>query len=217
MKFKVSSTNGNAKHEKSYICEQLLVKFYGFKTVTWLKICENNISISAVRRRLCKESCAAAGTSQTKQIVFHFEFLNCFQSAYFIILNSNNCVSINISTAGVCVWNRDTLIVCHQSHVSVTWNDAMIKKYFFLNLKRKQQVGWYSRKNCCSSPRTNGALLLRLHGQFCVVSLPYMDSKWSGSERYLLSQRPNEPTRWPPRQEDVSLRSVRGLVRAVQG
>ena len=32
--------------------------------------------------------------------------------------------------------------------------------------------------------------LLRLHGQFCVVSLPYMDNEWSGSERYLLSQHP---------------------------
>ena len=32
-------------------------------------------------------------------------------------------------------------------------------------------------------------LVLRLHGQLCVVSLPYMDNKWSGSERDLLSQR----------------------------
>jgi len=32
--------------------------------------------------------------------------------------------------------------------------------------------------------------LLRLHGQLCVVSLPYMDNKWSVSERDLLSQRP---------------------------
>jgi len=32
--------------------------------------------------------------------------------------------------------------------------------------------------------------LLCLHGQFCVVSLPYMANKWSGSERDLLSQRP---------------------------
>jgi len=31
--------------------------------------------------------------------------------------------------------------------------------------------------------------LLRLHGQFCVVSLPYMDNERSGSERDLLSQR----------------------------
>ena len=31
--------------------------------------------------------------------------------------------------------------------------------------------------------------LLRLHGQFFVVSLPYMDNEWSCSERYLLSQR----------------------------
>jgi len=31
---------------------------------------------------------------------------------------------------------------------------------------------------------------LRLHGQFCVVLLPYMDNKWSSSERDLLSQRP---------------------------
>jgi len=35
-------------------------------------------------------------------------------------------------------------------------------------------------------------LLLRLHGQFCVVSLPYMDNEWSGSERDLLSQRPDQ-------------------------
>jgi len=33
------------------------------------------------------------------------------------------------------------------------------------------------------------AVILRLHGQFCVVSLPYMDNEWSGSERGLLSQR----------------------------
>ena len=32
--------------------------------------------------------------------------------------------------------------------------------------------------------------LLRLHGQFFVVSLPYMDNERSGSERDLLSQRP---------------------------
>jgi len=32
--------------------------------------------------------------------------------------------------------------------------------------------------------------ILCLHGQFCVVSLPYMDNKWSGSECDLLSQRP---------------------------
>jgi len=32
--------------------------------------------------------------------------------------------------------------------------------------------------------------LLRLHGQFCIVSLPYVDNKWSGSERDLLSQHP---------------------------
>jgi len=31
---------------------------------------------------------------------------------------------------------------------------------------------------------------LRLHGQFCVVSLPYTDNEWSGSERDLLSQHP---------------------------
>jgi len=31
--------------------------------------------------------------------------------------------------------------------------------------------------------------LLRLHGQFCVISLPYMDNEWSGPERDLLSQR----------------------------
>ena len=36
--------------------------------------------------------------------------------------------------------------------------------------------------------------LLRLHGQFCVVSLPYMDNMWSGSERDLLSQRPERAT-----------------------
>ena len=34
--------------------------------------------------------------------------------------------------------------------------------------------------------------LLRLHGQFCVVSLPYMDNEWSVSERNLLSQRPEQ-------------------------
>ena len=34
------------------------------------------------------------------------------------------------------------------------------------------------------------ALILRLHGQFCVVSLPYMDNEWSVSERDLLSQCP---------------------------
>ena len=38
----------------------------------------------------------------------------------------------------------------------------------------------------------NQALLLRLHGQFCVVSLPYMDNEWSVSERNLLSQRPEQ-------------------------
>ena len=32
--------------------------------------------------------------------------------------------------------------------------------------------------------------LLRLHGQFCVVSLPFLDDKWSGSERDLLSHLP---------------------------
>jgi len=32
--------------------------------------------------------------------------------------------------------------------------------------------------------------LLRLHGQFCVVSLPYMDNEWSGSESDLLSRQP---------------------------
>jgi len=32
--------------------------------------------------------------------------------------------------------------------------------------------------------------ILRLHGQFCVGSLPYMDNELSGSERDLLSQRP---------------------------
>ena len=32
--------------------------------------------------------------------------------------------------------------------------------------------------------------ILRLHGQFCVVSLPYMDNEWSVSERDLLSQHP---------------------------
>ena len=32
--------------------------------------------------------------------------------------------------------------------------------------------------------------LLRLHGQFFVVSLPFMDNERSGSERDLLSQRP---------------------------
>jgi len=30
--------------------------------------------------------------------------------------------------------------------------------------------------------------LLRLHDQFCIVSLPYMDNVWSASEHYLLSQ-----------------------------
>ena len=30
--------------------------------------------------------------------------------------------------------------------------------------------------------------LLRLYGQFCVVSLPDMDNEWSGSESDLLSQ-----------------------------
>jgi len=30
--------------------------------------------------------------------------------------------------------------------------------------------------------------VLRLHDQFCIVSLPYMDNVWSASERYLLSQ-----------------------------
>jgi len=34
------------------------------------------------------------------------------------------------------------------------------------------------------------AYLLRFHGQFCVVSLPYKDNEWSGSERDLLSERP---------------------------
>jgi len=34
--------------------------------------------------------------------------------------------------------------------------------------------------------------LLRLHGQVCVVSLPYMDNEWFGSERDLLSQRPEQ-------------------------
>ena len=32
--------------------------------------------------------------------------------------------------------------------------------------------------------------LLRLHGQFFVVSLPYMDNERSGSERDLLSKHP---------------------------
>jgi len=32
--------------------------------------------------------------------------------------------------------------------------------------------------------------ILRLHGQFCVVSIPYMDNEWSGSESDLLSQCP---------------------------
>jgi len=32
--------------------------------------------------------------------------------------------------------------------------------------------------------------LQRLHGQFCVVSLPHMDNEWSCSERDFLSQRP---------------------------
>jgi len=37
-----------------------------------------------------------------------------------------------------------------------------------------------------------GHPVLHLHGQFCVVSLPYMDNKWSGSERYLLSRYPEQ-------------------------
>ena len=32
--------------------------------------------------------------------------------------------------------------------------------------------------------------LLHLHGQFCVVSLPYRDNEWSGSERDLLESAP---------------------------
>ena len=55
------------------------------------------------------------------------------------------------------------------------------------------------------SSKYRGAQLLCLHGQFCVVSLPYMDNEWSGSERDLLSQHPEESMHWPPRQEDVSL------------
>jgi len=34
------------------------------------------------------------------------------------------------------------------------------------------------------------AHLLRLYGQFCVVSLPYMDNKLSGSQCGLLNQHP---------------------------
>ena len=42
------------------------------------------------------------------------------------------------------------------------------------------------KKNCnASMPRS--LQILRLHGQFCVVLLPYMDNEWSGSERDLLS------------------------------
>jgi len=37
-------------------------------------------------------------------------------------------------------------------------------------------------------PRKTERHLLRLHDQFCIVSLPYMDNVWSASERYLLSQ-----------------------------
>jgi len=40
-----------------------------------------------------------------------------------------------------------------------------------------------------SHPADSGHLL-RLHGQFFVVSIPYMDNERSGSERELLSQRP---------------------------
>jgi len=39
-------------------------------------------------------------------------------------------------------------------------------------------------------PENRGCTVLRLHDQFFVVSLPYMDNEWSGSERDLLSQHP---------------------------
>ena len=48
----------------------------------------------------------------------------------------------------------------------------------------EDSVSWHD-----AIPRKR-SLLLRLHGQFCVVSLPYMDNEWSVSERDLLSQRP---------------------------
>ena len=38
-------------------------------------------------------------------------------------------------------------------------------------------------------PKSANTYILRLHGQFCVVSLPYMD-KWSGSEHDLLCPHP---------------------------
>ena len=48
----------------------------------------------------------------------------------------------------------------------------------------EDSVSWHD-----AIPRKR-SLLLRLHGQFCVVSLPYMDNEWPVSERDLLSQRP---------------------------
>ena len=59
-------------------------------------------------------------------------------------------------------------------------------------------------ENYCSTSNTNPASynattlamiklrkqILCLHGQFRIVLLPYMDNEWSGSERDLLSQRP---------------------------
>jgi len=52
--------------------------------------------------------------------------------------------------------------------------------------------------------------LLRLHGQFCVVLLPYMDNEWSVSERDLLSQHPE-------RANALATWTGRRLVRKVLG